>query len=468
MLKFIKQLNDKYNNSGELSPELFSQILSELVEENPEISEEELEKLVKDWYAFEKPEIVPQEELVEEDSKGVKVTLTQLEKNPQKVAKAAEKVDIELVNENKKVKKLIDKKSSLLAKALVKEWVSKSNLKVSDKKAKLKENSGENYTELESGLYYVTADWKDTDSLISGFIEVLKDIGYNVKFDPEAEGTDEITYLISKYPITKKTIKKYAFSENKEPKDSFLRKTKLLKENKQFIVENIKQAKQYVASGKLSEEDLKMLIDIDPSSTRKYVGWMAKQWISKSIDNKDKLRNTIEEYNVFLEKGKAKTKDINKFKTFDELFKEIDTINNTGEGISVKELESDYETIIKNKDLLIMSPHTHEASRKLGLTHFSYRDCGDGKKDSSWCTTYKAPDHFNDYYYNNNVTFYYVKVLSEDLKEKLEEAFSQNWQSMVVTALAVLDSGEIDGYDGNDTQLSANEIKKFTEIIGIS
>jgi hypothetical protein len=68
---------------------------------------------------------------------------------------------------------------------------------------------------------------------------------------------------------------------------------------------------------------------------------MAKQWISKTVTDIDDLRNTIEEYNVFLNKGKAKTKDINAFRSFADLKKEVDTINQSGEGISVKDLESD-------------------------------------------------------------------------------------------------------------------------------
>lgn len=242
----------------------------------------------------------------------------------------------------------------------------------------------------------------------------------------------------------------------------------LLKENKTYIKENVKQAKQYVSSGKLSQDELKKLIEIDPSKTRKYVGWMAKQWVQKNVTDIDELRNTVEEYNTFLEKGKAKTKDIYQLKTFDLLKKEVDEINQSGEGISVKDLESDYDVVMDTPELYIASPHTHEASRKLGLSAFAFRDCGDGGKDSSWCTTYKAPDHFNDYYYSSNVTFYYIKVKSPDMMEELNKAFGNKWANMVVVALAVLEDGQIDGYDGLDKQISKNDIKKYTEIIGIS
>jgi len=241
----------------------------------------------------------------------------------------------------------------------------------------------------------------------------------------------------------------------------------LLRKHKVAIIENVKQAKQYLQTGKLSEDDLKTLIEIDPTPTRKYVGWMAKIWITEHPDLDD-LRNTIKEFNTFLEKGKTKTKDIYQVKSFKDLQSEVEYLNNTGEGKSVKELESDYDTVVDTADLLVISPHTHEASRKLGLTHFAFRDCQDGTKDSSWCTTYKASNHFNDYYYERNATLYYIKVKSEQLIRQLQQAFTKRWKNMIVVALTVLDNGEIDGYDGLDNQINQEDIKTFTNIIGIS
>lgn len=242
---------------------------------------------------------------------------------------------------------------------------------------------------------------------------------------------------------------------------------KLLRENKSYILENVKQGKQYVTQGKLSEDDLKKLIEIDPTPTKKYVGWMSKIWINEKPDLNN-LRNTIEEYNTFLNKGKVKTKDINQFKSFKDLKTEVDTINKSGEGTSVKDLENDYETIIDTPDLLIISPHTHEASRKLGLSKFQFRDCEEGGKDSAWCTTYKAPDHFNDYYYNNNVTFYYIRVKSPELINKLKKAFPKKYKQLEVVALSVLNDGQISGHDGLDEEMEKKEIDTFTNIIGIS
>jgi len=245
-----------------------------------------------------------------------------------------------------------------------------------------------------------------------------------------------------------------------------------------MIVENKRQAELYVTQGKLSLDDFKKLLEIDPSKQKKYVGWIAKQWIIKagklSIDD---LRNTIEEYDVFLNKGKVKTKDINAFKTFEDLAAEVKELNDSGEGLSDTDRENDYETIVDNNDILVMCPHTHEASRKLGLSTFKYRDCGDGKKDSSWCTTYKASDHWNDYYLKSKATFYYFLIKSDVLMEKLETEFpfinedTMCGKNMRVVALAVLDDNRIDGYDGLnkqfDSDTSQTNVDKFRKIVGV-
>ena len=245
-----------------------------------------------------------------------------------------------------------------------------------------------------------------------------------------------------------------------------------------MIVENKRQAELYVTQGKLSLDDFKKLLEIDPSKQKKYVGWIAKQWIIKagklSIDD---LRNTIEEYDVFLNKGKVKTKDINAFKTFEDLAAEVKELNATGEGLSDTDRENDYETIVDNNDILVMCPHTHEASRKLGLSTFKYRDCGDGNKDSAWCTTYKTSDHWNSYYLKSNATFYYFLIKSDILMKKLEKEFpfiNENTmcgKNMRVVALAVLDDNRIDGYDGLnerfDSGTSQTNVDKFRKIVGV-
>ena len=244
---------------------------------------------------------------------------------------------------------------------------------------------------------------------------------------------------------------------------------KILREHVGIIKENVKQAKAMVDSGKLSKEDLDTIVRSSPDP--KYVGWMAKVWVNEKPDIDD-LRNKVEEYDTFLKKGKAKTKDIYAFKKFADLSNEVEYINQSGEGVSSKDLENDYETVVNDSDMVIMVPHTHEASRKLGLSVFSFRDCAGGGKDSAWCTTYKSPDHFNDYYYGRNVTFYYIRIKPDSPKiEELKEKFPKRWKQLQVVALALFTiskKNKIDGYDGLDRQMDQATIKKYMEMLGLS
>ena len=236
----------------------------------------------------------------------------------------------------------------------------------------------------------------------------------------------------------------------------------------ELFSENIRQAKQYISSGKISQEDFDSLLDIDPTkdTKKKYIGWLSKIWISGNKDL-DELRNYISEYDTLLRKGKIKTKDINQHKNFNSLKSEVDILNKTGESLSSKDLENDYTTIKNTDDILIMSPHTHEASRKLGLSHFSYRDCDGGTKDSTWCTTYKTPSHFNSYYWDHNLTFYYIKVKSEDMMRELRDTFGSRGDNFRVVAIYMAPDGDLEAVDGLDRLISKSDIKKFRNIIGL-
>jgi len=229
-----------------------------------------------------------------------------------------------------------------------------------------------------------------------------------------------------------------------------------------ILKENRKQAKELVVQGKLSPTDFEEIVRIDPSPTKKYTGWLARQWVNKTtsgIQSIDNLRNTIEEYDAFVTSGKAKTKDIFQFKSFADLKKEVDELNAIGSE-SKSELRDDYEIVTDDDKVL--------TSRYLGLSKFTYRDCEGGGKDSAWCTTYKAPDHFHNYYYKQGITFYYIRVKNESIIDALKTAFPSKQGAMVVVALLVNKSGKLsDGYDGTDAQLSAKEIATFRQIVGI-
>ena len=237
---------------------------------------------------------------------------------------------------------------------------------------------------------------------------------------------------------------------------------------KVVLIENAKLAKQnYLDKGLISQEEYDNLVNIDPTSSKKYVLWLTKKYKEENISIDD-LKNTIEEFDVFVRKNKLTREkaDINSYKTFNDLKNTVDNLNQTGEGMSLKELENDYDVIVNNEDLYIVSPKTHEASRKLGLTTFAHRDSGDCK-DSAWCTTYKSESHFNDYYLKRNVTFYYILVKSKKMLEQIKQTFPTGYKNLVKVAFAVLPDGRVDAYDAMDKQMNAKSINAFRKVIGL-
>jgi hypothetical protein len=231
------------------------------------------------------------------------------------------------------------------------------------------------------------------------------------------------------------------------------------------LLENKKEGVLFVKQGKISQQELDDILNIDPTPSKKFTGWMAKQWFLKNVKDLDTLRNTIEEFNVFLERGKTKERDIYKYSNFKELQDDVDYLNKTSQNISIKDLEEDYEVVRDDQDLLVCVPHTHEASRKLGLKKFSFRDCGNGNKDSAWCTTYKTPNHFNDYYFKQNVTFYYVRVNSDDIKNNLNK---QGYNESYFIVAVVVMPEEMEAYNGLDQKFSGSKLQKYLDIIGLS
>ena len=197
------------------------------------------------------------------------------------------------------------------------------------------------------------------------------------------------------------------------------------------IFENLKFAKSELSKGSISQEDFDYLLNLDKSETKKYIGWMVKHF--KGVDE-NLFRNKLEEFQS-LNMG-----DIYRFKTFDELEKAVD-IENNKKSMSFKEQAKDYDVIIDNEDMFLVSPHSHEASRKLGLKYFAFRT-KDGVKDCAWCTTYSNNANFNDYYYNDNDTFYYF------LDKKNNKAY----------AFQVHKYGNITTYDELDNEINNNDV----------
>src|SRR6478609_11845727 len=90
--------------------------------------------------------------------------------------------------------------------------------------------------------------------------------------------------------------------------------------------ESLKQGREYVKAGKLDKAILDHIESITNDGTKKYIGWLSKQYISSPFDI-DKMKSYIEEY-LLLSNRKLINSDINNFKTLIDFISEIDKVNN--------------------------------------------------------------------------------------------------------------------------------------------
>lgn len=260
--------------------------------------------------------------------------------------------------------------------------------------------------------------------------------------------------------------------------------------------ENNRQAKMLRDQGKLTEEEYQKLLEMDPSPTKKYVGWLAKVYTSEEI-NIDDLPSVIQEFDTFVRTNiiRGEESNIQKYKSYSDLIGIVDKINNEGSNITLKSMEKDLSVIVDNDQIRIVSPYSHAASRKLGLTPlnksgYAFRECGDGSGsfDSAWCTTYKTPAHWNDYYYTKGIDFYYILIKGAELKNKLKSAgFTETDFVMALSRIPIDHDKEIQDQrqsvygtknnkgqrifwtanDAKDQALSRSEIIKYFKILNI-
>jgi len=209
----------------------------------------------------------------------------------------------------------------------------------------------------------------------------------------------------------------------------------------------------------ISPEEINQLKDIDPSPTKKYLDWLVKIWMKEKPDLNE-LRNYLEEFLALTQEHRTIGVDINTFQSYED-FKSFVNQENEKAAATLEELENDYEVVKDDQDLFVAIPYTHAASRYLGLKYFGTR----ADKTCAWCTTYKVATHFNSYFYNQGITFYYIKVRSEEMKKKLN-TIKRN-KELEHVALLQYPDGRVEAYDASDNSMSQDTLNKFRQVVGL-
>jgi hypothetical protein len=216
-----------------------------------------------------------------------------------------------------------------------------------------------------------------------------------------------------------------------------------------ILFENKKIAKQFLQSNKITQEEFNDIEKIDPTPTKKYMGWMSKV-MSTEKPTFDELRNAVTEFDNIV-KGPAKLKelidykktkgsiskqeedeilskiDIYKIKTFKELKELVDELMNIP-SIKSKEKEKKFEVHYNNDQIYMVEPSTWEATAKLCQSKFAIDDTdryGTPIKKSPWCTGANEMSNWINYVYSKQWTFYYALAHGDKIREELINTFGK-------------------------------------------
>jgi hypothetical protein len=149
--------------------------------------------------------------------------------------------------------------------------------------------------------------------------------------------------------------------------------------------EGVNTAKQYVKSGKLTQEQFNKLLEIDPS--KKYVDWLAVQFVKGGDESVfgQKIANILSNYDDLYSRKIVKT-SIDKVKSVQELTNIVDENSNVASKRETKKADvssgvfkglksgEDYDVLMDKENFTAYGVYNKKASCTIG-------------KDSGWCVT---------------------------------------------------------------------------------
>lgn len=158
------------------------------------------------------------------------------------------------------------------------------------------------------------------------------------------------------------------------------------------------------------------ILSIDPTSSENKMGnytkWLLKLYMAKKLKEEDfyKAKEYLTCFNTY--KNRITEKDINKFKSINDLYVAIEPFYQSNEANSkseeIRRIKQGAEKVYEDDNWLIIVPHTKEASCYYG-------------KGTQWCTaadkSYNAFDSYND---EGNL---YININKRNPKEKYQFHF---------------------------------------------
>lgn len=199
--------------------------------------------------------------------------------------------------------------------------------------------------------------------------------------------------------------------------------------------------RNYLDRGILNKEVFERFLNEDPTTQKKYVFYMIKEYLRQSDDAGNKVSDLslsdldmgilspifsyVTEYNTLLGRVPQDKKDIYKL-SFDELVDVVESLNSSeGESdrtsLRKRARENSYNYnemgILDVPGVSVVTPNNHDA-----ICYY-----GQGTK---WCVSMDTPSHWMGYFYNQKNTFFIISATNDAVKAKIRDHYKNKWERM--------------------------------------
>lgn len=228
-----------------------------------------------------------------------------------------------------------------------------------------------------------------------------------------------------------------------------------------FINESLSTARsRFLETEKVTEDEFEEALGYDLSTNKKYIEKILDLYVKGQEEDEESIQQIgalIKRFDTLVSRNKISKTDINYYKTYKSLKTSVEDAEVEEVEQEATDLKSgDFMVIKDNKDLLIVVPQSHEASKEWG-------------NDTKWCTTSSSDTYWKDYTLNREINLFYIMVknisLIEDWYYSEHGEMPDEYDLVLYTkmAVAVYPYGDqMECFNKNDDSIDFEVVEKIT------
>jgi hypothetical protein len=209
--------------------------------------------------------------------------------------------------------------------------------------------------------------------------------------------------------------------------------------------------KAFLTKGIIDNEVFERFLSEDPTTQKKYVFYMIKEYLKQAKDEGAKINEIslddldmgilsqifsyVTEYNTLLGRVPQDKKDIYKL-SFEELANVVDDLNKSTDGDDKSSLRKKARAnsdnfnelgIVDVPGVSVVAPYNHDAICYYG-------------QGTRWCVAMDTSSHWMGYYFNQNYTFYIISATSDAVRNKIKQHYQDKWEKMGLGKSAMINN----------------------------